>query len=80
MPDSIDEAWCVMRDIDSGTHVFHPYLSEDHAKRLAALLDEIETARVVGRGGKREKGDGQFFSAHPMPKERRKARETSNAR
>ncbi len=55
--------WHVMRDHDVGTQLFHPWLTKDHATRLAALLNEIEEERISKLGGKRENGDGDFYSA-----------------
>lgn len=57
------EPWDVMCDLDSGTYLFVPYLTKDHAQRLATLMNEIETERVERMGGSRARGDGHFYTA-----------------
>lgn len=59
--------WCVMRDADVDTLMHHPYLRQDHAERLAAILNEIETDRVERLLGVRQRGVGDVYRAQEMP-------------
>lgn len=63
MTKSPPNKWCVTRDTEVGTHMYHPYLTKDHAVRLAELMNEMESSRIKSRGGKRHLGDGDFYCA-----------------
>jgi hypothetical protein len=64
----IDNNWHVTIDTDFGARICFPWLTKDHAERLAALMNEIEDARIERRGGSRERGDGDFYGIKEEPK------------
>lgn len=59
----LEEPWSVIRDADYGQVVYMPYLTREHAKKMADLLNDIETERVIRFGGNRANGEGDFYYA-----------------
>lgn len=59
----LKEPWSVIRDADYGEHVYMPYITREHAKKMADLLNDIETERIIRMGGNRAQGEGDFFRA-----------------
>ena len=58
--------WGVYMQFPTRTKLYLSYLVEDHAKRLADVMNDIEAERIERRGGKRGHGDGDFYLAKPM--------------
>lgn len=57
--------WHVMMSKDIGDLTFMPWITEEHAKKLSELMNEIEEHRMALYSPKmsRENGDGIFYYA-----------------